>query len=80
MPKFTRIEVHFSTSKGQRRAIVLPDSSVDAIFLNGSQRALVPNLPDKGRPDSKTIAVVPTDDVDEGPGVCYLVNGQLQCW
>jgi hypothetical protein len=92
MGKFTEIVVRFTDQKagGRMRAVVLPDTGVDAIFLGGSE-----NTPgaEKLFPKGKTTGVRPDQVTLESDGalgnvalsggpdqVCYLVNGRLHCW
>ena len=83
MAKFNRIEVHFDTPKGRHRAIVLPASEdVQAIFIGGAESQFLPGMEAKRRvPPEEAVSVKP-DPVKliDGPGVCYLINGELHCW
>lgn len=83
MARFRRIEVHFDTPKGRHRAIVLPAAAdVQAIFLGGAESKFLPGMEAKRRlPPKEDVSVTP-DPVAliDGPGVCYLINGELHCW
>lgn len=86
MARFNRIEVHFDTAKGRHRAIVLPDgANVQAIFLGKAESQFLPGMEAKHRiPPKEAVSVTPdipdTEALVDGPGVCYLINGELHCW
>jgi len=84
--KFNRIEVHFDTPKGRHRAVMPVDTNVQAIFLDGAESRFLPGVEAKRHvPPKESVSVLP-DDLPEadklitGPGVCYLINGELHCW
>ncbi|HET9514786.1 MAG TPA: hypothetical protein VFO95_12720 [Gemmatimonadales bacterium] len=91
MGQFSRIEIHFDTTDGRRRAVILPQKIVQAIFLNGLEDEFVvfrksdlttpvPKQDISQKPDGVTLLPEQSTTL-EGPGaVCYLVNGVLQCW
>lgn len=91
MGQFSRIEIHFETADGRRRAVVLPQKIVQAIFLNGVEDEFVVfRKSDLTTPVAKKdvaqkpagVTLLPEGSTTlEGPGeVCYLVNGVLECW
>jgi len=82
MAKFTRIEVHFTTRDGDRTAVVVSDEHVQAIFLGGSESQFLPRPKERRPPPQRDVKVVPnaTIDIDDGPQVCYLIDGVLHCW
>jgi hypothetical protein len=84
---FKRIELHFDTPKGRHRAIVLPEAAgVQAIFLGGAESQFLPGIEAVRQvPPPESVSVEPKDlTANEmkaiGPGVCYLINGELHCW
>ena len=84
---FRKIEVHFDTPKGQHSAIVLPETPhVEAIFLGVAESKFLPWLKAKRQiPPEHVVTIDPSLTPEEkqlaiGPGVCYLIDGQLHCW
>lgn len=88
--EFQKIEVHFGTENGRRIAVVHQGKPVEAIFIGGSESRFFPpdQLPKKkSAPTPEIVPVVDTqgnsaNDVAllDGPQVCYLIGGELQCW
>jgi len=83
MANFARVQVDFGKAARVRRVTVTPDSEVQAIFLNGAEREIMPNLePRRVEKAPKGFLIesqVASPNGDETP-VCYLVNGELLCW
>jgi hypothetical protein len=92
MAVFTKIEIHFRDPvAGARRAVILPNSRVQAVFLRGSENRLafmedVKQIIVDAPPEGVTLEgqVQPRTrsmGSSRGPGeVCYLINGVLHCW
>jgi hypothetical protein len=84
--KFNRIELHFDTPKGRHRAVLLKGTNVQALFLDGAESQFLPAVKAIHQPPpEESVSVVPDDLLDaekrtSGPGVCYLINGELRCW
>ena len=74
MARFTSIEIHFPAAGGNRTVILKDDGNVQGIFLNGK----VP--PKASRPHGLQIEGNLKVDDGDGPQVCYLIDGVLECW
>ena len=79
---FDSIEIRFTIQKNgkeaKRRAIILPNSGVKAIRLEGGKRTEPP--PEKDvRIESDTTGDI-VDRMDAGPLVCYDIGEQTFCW
>jgi hypothetical protein len=77
MKSTARIEVHFTTGAGKEHVVVIKaNSKVDAIMLRPSKPPTdsIPSELAQAQPELASIAV------GDGPGVCYMIDGSLQCW
>jgi len=82
MAEFTKIVVHFETNTGERRAVIVRDSRVRAIFLHLAEGQIMPKLERKREIPPQDAVSVEGGPVSlaEGPKVCYLIDGELHCW
>ena len=82
MARFTKVEVHFGPEEGVRRVVVRPGRGVDAIFLDTSAipEGMTPRKVSSVPPGLTVEGQLTGGELIDGPGVCYLVNGELLCW
>ena len=81
MKPTTRIEVHFTTKDNDGKTLehvvrINAGSKVEAIMLKPSKQPTdsIPSEIAKAQPELASIAG------GDGPGVCYMIDGSLQCW
>lgn len=82
MANFTRVQVDFGKSARVRRVTVTPAAKAQAIFLDGAENEIVPELVRRRlekAPEGMIVESQIPDGGDETP-VCYLINGELVCW
>ena len=74
--KFERIEIHFKTRNNEDRTVIISrNTEVRGILLDRNE----PPQPEIPKAKGMKLAGGEVDPGD-GPGVCYDVGGELQCW
>ena len=69
------IELRWKTKDNKSKKIIIkPGSPVKAIVLNG------PAIPFAAVPEPFRSSELADVDAGDGPLVCYLIGGELQCW
>lgn len=78
MAKFTRIEVHFVSGGKERKAIIRPLDQQG----HGVQQILLdhPGPFDDRRPKEIALSDGSEPLLNDGPLLCYRVNGEEVCW